>query len=120
MMKITVCDGSLMSRKSVIRALPEHWSDEVTQCKHGLEAMEACRSGLADVLFLDLTMPIMDGLEVLERLQKEQLTSAVIVISADFQPEVQSKALNLGALAFISKPVSREKLTDTLIQVGLL
>lgn len=119
-MKITVCDDSLMSRKSVIRALPEAWTAEITQCKHGLEALEACRAGLAELLFLDLTMPIMDGLEVLERLNSEALSIPVIVISADFQPKVQQQVEQLGALAFINKPLTQQKLEDTLKQVGLL
>lgn len=119
-MKITVCDDSLMSRKSVIRALPATWSGAITQCKHGLEALEACRAGLADILFLDLTMPIMDGLEVLTRLKSEQIKVSVIVISADFQPKVQQQVMQLGALAFINKPLTQEKLEDTLKQVGLL
>lgn len=119
-MKITVCDDSLMSRKSVLKSLPENWATEITQCKHGLEAMEACRSGLAEVLFLDLTMPIMDGLEVLERLKSEKIKTATIVISADFQPHVQQRALSLGALAFITKPVNPERLHLTLKEVGLI
>lgn len=118
-MKVTVCDDSLMSRKSVIRALPDSWTTEITQCKNGLEALEACRAGFAEVLFLDLTMPIMDGIEVLERLKSEALKTAVVVISADFQPRVQQRVLELGALAFITKPVTPEQLSTTLKQVGL-
>ncbi|MBP0047412.1 response regulator [Marinobacterium sp. AK62] len=117
---ITVCDDSMLSRKNVIKALPESWDVEVTECKHGLEALEACRAGKAEVLFLDLTMPIMDGLEVLERLKGEDLKTVVIVISADFQPEVQEKVTALGALTFIRKPVTPEQLEGVLKGSGLI
>jgi len=52
-------------------------------------------------MFLDLTMPEMDGYEVLEALQKEDLNSFVIVVTADIQPVAQERVLKMGAIAFV-------------------
>ncbi|MGB2130441.1 MAG: response regulator [Marinobacterium sp.] len=117
---VTVCDDSMLSRKNLIKALPSGWLADITECKNGLEALEACRAGRAEVLFLDLTMPIMDGLEVLERLRGEDLNTVVIVVSADFQPEVQQRVQSLGALTFIRKPITAEQLAEALRLAGLL
>ncbi len=117
---ITVCDDSMMSRKSVMRSLPPEWEVEITQACNGVEALEACYAGKAEILFLDLTMPVMDGLEVLENLKEKEANTVVIVISADFQPEVQARVVALGALTFITKPVTADRLRDVLRAAGLL
>jgi len=109
-----------MARKMLIKALPAHWDVEISQAGNGVEAMEAYRAGKAAVMFLDLTMPIMDGYQVLETLQKEDLNSFVIVISADIQPIAQQRVKELGAIAFVKKPVTSEVIEDVLKKYGVL
>jgi len=93
---------------------------EISQAGNGVEAMEAYRAGKAAVMFLDLTMPVMDGYQVLEALQKEDLNSFVIVISADIQPIAQQRVKDLGAIAFVKKPVTSEVLEEVLKKYGVL
>jgi len=93
---------------------------EITQAENGEEALAAYRAGKADVMFLDLTMPVMDGYEVLEHLQKESLNTFVVVISADIQPEAQERVKKLGAMAFIKKPVKTESIMAVLEEYGLI
>jgi len=104
----------------LIKALPASWDVEISQAGNGVEAMEAYRAGKAAVMFLDLTMPIMDGYQVLETLQKEDLNSFVIVISADIQPIAQQRVKELGAIAFVKKPVTSEVIEDVLKKYGVL
>lgn len=116
---ILVVDDSAMARKMLIKALPATWDVEITQAGNGVEALEAYRAGKADVMFLDLTMPVMDGYQVLETLQKEDLNSFVIVVSADIQPVARERVLKLGAIAFIKKPVSAEVMESVLKEYGV-
>lgn len=116
---ITIVDDSAMSRKLMIRALPPGWSVDITQAANGKEALDAYHAGKADVMFLDLTMPVMDGYEVLETLKKEGLNTFVIVVSADIQPKAQERVMQLGATAFIKKPVSTEEVARILKQYGI-
>jgi two-component system chemotaxis response regulator CheY len=109
-----------MARKMLIKALPPSWDVEISQAGNGVEAMDAYRAGKAAVMFLDLTMPVMDGYQVLEALQKEDLNSFVIVISADIQPIAQQRVKDLGAIAFVKKPVTSEVLEDVLKKYGVL
>jgi CheY-like chemotaxis protein len=85
-----------------------------------VEALEAYRSGKADVMFLDLTMPVMDGYQVLAQLQKEELNTFVVVITADIQPEAQERVKKLGAMAFIKKPVKTEDINNVLHEFGIV
>ena len=117
---VLVVDDSAMSRKLIISVLPPEWEVEVRQASNGAEAINAYRAGKADVIFLDLTMPVMDGFEVLETLRKEDLNSFVIVVSADYQPKSVERALALGAMAFIQKPVTPDKITNVLKKFGIL
>src|SRR3569833_4440964 len=70
---VLVVDDSSLSRKLVIKALPPEWDVEVTQASNGQEAIELYRKGKAHVIFLALTMPIMDGYQVLENQKREGL-----------------------------------------------
>lgn len=109
-----------MARKMLIKSLPASWDIEITQAGNGLEALEHYRAGKAHVMFLDLTMPEMDGYQVLEAVQKEDLNSLVIVVSADIQPQAQERVMDLGAIAFVKKPVSIDKLLPILTSYGLV
>jgi len=117
---LLICDDSNMARKQVLRALPEGWDVEVTFAGNGAEALEAIRAGQGEMVFLDLTMPELDGYAVLEQVKSEGLKAVIIVISADIQPEARERVLRLGALDFIRKPINTEKLAATLKGFGLL
>lgn len=117
---LLICDDSNMARKQVTRSLPEGWDVDITYAANGLEGIEAVRAGRGEMVFLDLTMPEMDGYEVLEAIKQENLKSVVIVISGDIQPQARERVLALGALEFIKKPINKEKLAEVLHRYGLL
>jgi len=94
--------------------LPEGFAADVHMAANGLEAMEILRSQKIEVLFLDLTMPVMDGIGVLETILKEKIEVFVIVISGDVQPKMQQRVIELGALEFIKKPLQQTFLVETL------
>lgn len=62
------------------------------------------RAQQADLMFLDLNMPQMDGYEVLEHIRAEDLPIMTIVVSGDIQPEAQERVRKLGAIDFIKSP----------------
>ena len=117
---LVVCDDSTMARKQVLRALPQDWPVSVTEAVNGRQAMDAIRQGLGQVVLLDLTMPEMDGYQVLSALRAEGLTAQVIVISGDVQDEAVRRVHELGALAFLKKPFDENELRQTLNRLGLL
>lgn len=118
--KILLVDDSAMSRKLVLKALPADLQAVVTQATNGEEALAAFHAGHAEVIFLDLTMPVMDGFRTLEQLKREDANAVVIVISADIQPQAQQRVRDLGAAAFIKKPISPEVIQAALYDVGLI
>lgn len=116
---VLIVDDSPMARKMLMRALPPAWDIQITQAGSGQEALAAYRCGQVDVMFLDLTMPEMDGYQVLEILRQEDLNCLVIVVSADIQEKARERVRELGAIAFIRKPVDAEKIQTVLRQYGI-
>ncbi len=117
---LLICDDSNMARKQVKKSLPDGWDVDITYATNGVEGMDAIRNGQAEMMFLDLTMPEMDGYEVLDHVKAEGLKSVIIVISADIQPEARERVMAAGALDFIKKPINKEKLVGVLQKYGLL
>jgi CheY-like chemotaxis protein len=96
------------------RALPPGWDVIIDEASNGLEALNYCSSLQFDAIFLDLTMPDIDGLDVLQALRERNYQSKIFVISADIQESSKKIALERGALDFVAKPIDVEKLTAML------
>ncbi|MBN2695811.1 response regulator [bacterium] len=113
-MKILVVDDSGVSRKMLIKSIPENIREkcEIFQAENGLEAVEKYKSDSPDIVFLDLTMPIMDGYEALKEIIEYDPSAIVFVISADIQQKAKERVLELGASGMESKPIKPEKMTS--------
>ncbi|NOY71153.1 MAG: response regulator [Gammaproteobacteria bacterium] len=117
---ITIVDDAKWARKMLIKSLPKEWDVEITEACNGLEALDAYKSGKASVMFLDLTMPELDGYHVLEAIQKEGTRSLIFVISADIQPKAVERVMSLGAAKMLPKPLKQEELILTLKDFELI
>ncbi|KAA3627758.1 MAG: response regulator [Proteobacteria bacterium] len=117
---VLICDDSSMARKQMARTLADGWDVALSFASNGVEALAAIKEGKGDVLFLDLNMPVMDGYETLQAINREDLPTMVIVVSGDIQPDAQQRASKLGALAFIRKPVVKEEVFEILSQYGIV
>ena len=116
---VLICDDSSMARKQMARALPRDWDVDVSFAANGVQGVAGVKSGKGEVLFLDLNMPEMDGYQVLEAIRAHDLPTMVIVVSGDIQPEAYQRVMQLGALAFIQKPVSSEQIEEILTRYGI-
>ena len=92
------------------RALPAGFASDISFAQHGAEALQHLREQHFDWMFLDLTMPVMDGYQTLEAILQENISINVIVVSGDIQEEAQTRTRALGALAFCQKPVAPDTL----------
>ncbi|SHH94982.1 response regulator [Ferrimonas marina] len=116
--RIVICDDSALARKQLCRCLPPPWQDDVRFAGNGHELKALLAQQPADLLFLDLNMPQMDGYQVLQWLQGQPHAPRVIVVSADIQADAYRRVMALGALQFLKKPVVAEPLLNLLGQLG--
>ncbi|WP_158589120.1 response regulator [Alginatibacterium sediminis] len=117
--EIIICDDSNLARKQMARALPYELDAKIHFAGNGLQALEMIRTKSFDLMFLDLTMPVMDGYQVLAALQAEGHDLHVIVVSGDIQEKAQQKVTHLGAKAFIQKPCDPQKIESILKDLPL-
>jgi two-component system, LytTR family, response regulator len=84
----------------------------VAFCADGAEAVDVLARERPDVLLLDIAMPVLDGFEVLERLEPEQVPAAVIFVTAFDEHAI--RAFEVHALDYLLKPVPLERLAAAL------
>jgi len=78
---ILVCDDSTVARKQVIRCLQQCVDANIQQAVNGAQAIELFKTNNFDLLCLDLTMPEVDGVQVLEHIKAQKIECFVLVIS---------------------------------------
>jgi DNA-binding NtrC family response regulator len=82
----------------------EFWGCEVTVAADGREALAAAAQRAFDLILLDLSMPVMDGFVVLEKLRAEKHPADIVVLSAHGSVDKVVRALKEGAADFLTKP----------------
>ena len=116
---VLVCDDSTVARKQVVRCLNECIDADIKQAKNGKEALELMKTQSFDLLCLDLTMPEVDGVQVLEAIKAQKIECFVLVISADIQEQMKLRVTQLGAIDFIRKPIDKPRLKEVLHKFGI-
>ena len=101
--KIMVVDDSAMSRRTMRRIL-ENAGYDVVEADEGMAALELYFLEKPDLVFLDLVMKGMYGLDVLEKLREMDAGARVVVASADIQGSTRTMVEAAGARGFINKP----------------
>jgi len=86
---------------------------EATVCDNATRAMELLRTDSFDVILSDVVMPGKSGLEFLDDLKKSGVKTPIVLISGQANIEMAVKATKLGALDFLEKPLSTDKLLVT-------
>jgi chemotaxis protein CheY-P-specific phosphatase CheC len=92
------------------RSLPASLNADITFAVHGLDALSILETQRFQLMFLDLTMPELDGFGTLEAMRDKGYTTPVVVVSGDIQPKAKERVLALGAKAFIQKPINKDDL----------
>jgi two-component system chemotaxis response regulator CheY len=111
--KILIVDDSALTRRN-LRQILESADCEVLEAEDGLAALERYSLDRPQVVFLDLVMRGMYGLEVLEKIRELEPTARIVVVSADIQTSSHDLAGAAGAAAFINKPFERTEILAAL------
>ena len=101
--------------RSVVRLTLEDESYEFLEAKDGLEALELCSRYRPDLAILDWRMPGATGVEVIERLRRDEATARIptILLTANGEPSQIQHGCEVGARAFLVKPFSPLELVRT-------
>lgn len=115
-MKIIIAEDEQRARKGIedqIRLLGEEYS-VVGTASDGRKALDLIRSLHPDVVFTDVRMPFVNGLELIKRCREEGIQTEFVIISAHAEFEFARQACSLGVTEYLLKPLSVEDLQNTL------
>ena len=112
MAKILIVDDSKFARLNCKKVLVQR-GHEVLEASSGSEAVALYKSYGPDMVFLDITMPDMDGLTALEEIRKYDSEARVAMATAMGQQTVVMQALKSGAKDFLVKPFEPERILGT-------
>ncbi len=107
--KIMVVDDERMIRWSIQQALSKD-GHAVATVESGEEAVAQATDEMPDLVFLDITLPGIDGLEVLRRLKAADPSVTVVMVTATEDLKTAVEAMRLGAYDYVSKPFDLDRL----------
>lgn len=110
--KVLVIDDSPLVSKAVRKALEPAGYEMIGQAFDGKEGLKMVDELKPDIIILDVTMPVMDGLETAKYLSLKNQIGKVIMSSAMGDEELITKAKNMGIRYFLPKPFRPEELLD--------
>lgn len=106
-LRALVVDDSQNMRKSVIFAL-QKWSKVVCiEAQDGAEALKKMTLNKIDIVLTDINMPLLDGLKLIAHIRQlpQWQSVPIVVITTESAEEDRARAMNLGANAYLTKPV---------------
>ncbi len=113
--KILICDDELGVRESLNLILEDSYDLDFSSS--GKDAAEKIRNGRYDGLLLDIKMPEKDGLETLEEIRQIDPDIKVIIVTGYQSVETASKAIQLGAMDYITKPFESEEVKEKVSRI---
>ncbi len=116
MKKILIADDEYYLR-IILKDLLNYSNYKIYEAKNGEEALEIAVKEKPDIILLDISMPKMNGYEVMIRLREKNIQSKIIVISAKAQKTDKEKGLALGADYYITKPFDIIRLSDLIDEI---
>ena len=114
--KVLIVDDSFIARKILKKCLPENHRFELHEAADGLAGVDKYKEINPDITFMDLTMPVMGGIEALEKILEYNNNAIVIVCTADIQIQSITKVMEIGALSIVKKPPTKEGVQQALQQ----
>jgi two-component system chemotaxis response regulator CheY len=115
---ILVVDDSSLVRKVLRKTLSMTSVDVASfhEAENGKVGLEILKSNWVDLIFLDINMPVMNGIEFMQALHQDQVlkTIPVVVVSTEGSKERKEELEKLGIRAYLRKPATPEGLVETI------
>lgn len=113
MPKILIVDDAAFMRMRVAKLLTEN-GYEVIEAGDGQEGLNQYKANKPDMVLMDITMPVMDGITAVEEIKKFDADAVVVMCSALGQQTMVMNSVKAGAKDFIVKPYQPEKILATI------
>ncbi len=113
MAKILIIDDERAIRRA-LKEILEFEGFDIDEAENGKEGLDKAKSGSYEIIFCDIKMPLMDGMEVLDELLKSKVETPLIMISGHGNIDTAVQAIKKGAFDFIEKPLDLNRILVTI------
>ncbi|MCL6586422.1 MAG: response regulator [Anoxybacillus sp.] len=114
MAKVLIIDDAKFMRMTLSNILKKANHEIVGEGENGKEAVELYRTLQPDVVTLDITMPVMNGIEAVKAIKKFDPHAKIVMCSAMGQQKMVVEAIEAGAVDFIVKPFEENRVIEAL------
>jgi two-component system chemotaxis response regulator CheY len=118
--KILIADDSAIIRKTLKRILLDVGHEVVDEAKNGVEAVEKYKKYQPDLVTMDISMPLMNGIEAVRCIVEQYHQAKIVMISAIDEKSQVFEALECGAKHYIIKPFNEAtvtKIIDVVLEI---
>ena len=109
---VLICDDSMLVRKKLRDSLEKGCGVRVIEAKDGAAAVEIYQEQHPDLVFMDIVMPVKDGIAALQEIRAFDPQARVVMASSAGTQEHLRKAIDAGATDFVQKPFLEERLRE--------
>lgn len=112
--KILIADDALYMRLNLKKILFRFGCKHIDEACTGKEALEKCKTEFYDLVFMDITMPEMDGIEALHLIKAHNKKQKIVILTAMGEQDWIIKAISEGADEFLLKPFKENQIVEVL------
>jgi two-component system, NarL family, nitrate/nitrite response regulator NarL len=117
--RVLVADDHPLYREAVVRAVRARPEFElIGQAEDGREALGVIRDSAPDIAVLDVEMPSLGGVDVVRAVNRDELTTRIVLLSAHLEADTVYAAVQAGVSAYLSKAWPAERICDALVAVA--
>jgi two-component system chemotaxis response regulator CheY len=115
--KVLVIDDSPFISKAVKKAIEPEGFEMIGQAFDGREGLDMISQYQPEIIILDVTMPVMDGLETAEHIYRKNPNAKVIMLSAMGDEKLVESAKRIGVKRFLNKPFKAEEMVTAIKEI---
>lgn len=113
-MSVLVCDDSIFARKSICMFIATLGVKNIYEAADGMQAVEKYKENKPDIVFMDIVMPVITGIEALSQIKEFDPDAKVIMASSVGTQNYLKSAIKAGAADFLQKPISNDQIKQVL------
>ena len=112
--KILICDDSILARKQLKDIIVEHGYQDFLEASNGQEAIDLYKEHKPELVFVDIVMPVKDGVQAIHEIREFDPEANIIVVSSVGTQTQLKNAIMEGARDFVQKPYTNSGIADIL------
>lgn len=117
MAKVMIVDDAMFMRKMLTDILVKQGHTVICEASNGEEAISMYKTHKPELVTMDITMPVMDGIQAVKHIKEYDPNALILMFSAMGQQAMVIDAIQAGAKDFIVKPFNAERVSEAVTKV---